>query len=127
MTAARRPMKNRVRGVSKCPLARRLIVRLEVDQQFIDGGLLHLREDRRTHGHAALSILQEPFRLLLLFRVCAFPNRLSAAIVFDPEHLASFVDHSHGLTPPIGVAVMKRWGFLTAYSVLKRCQRGRLL
>jgi hypothetical protein len=74
-------------------------------------------ERRRPYRHAALSVFQEPLGFLLLFRVRTFPNRLAAAIVFDPEHLASFVDHSHDRPPSFVVVVRSCVNFCSVVTI----------
>src|SRR4029077_5216134 len=56
---------------------------------------VHAGQRLQASRAAAFAVLQKPFRFFLFGRARAFPNRPAAAIVFDPEHLASFVDHSH--------------------------------
>jgi hypothetical protein len=48
---------------------------------------------KRNTRAVPFAMFQKPFRLFLFDRPGAFPNRATATIVFDPEHLASFIDH----------------------------------
>lgn len=83
----------------------------QIPRQFVIGNAIDAWQRLQAGRAASFSVLQNPFRLSLFGRPGAFPDRPACTIVFDPEHLASFVEHAHGSLLLLGgcECLRQRW------------------